>query len=51
MGAVLPVHLLLFDQAQASFVDQTCSLKRLAGILTPHVVAGQTTSLTFDERH
>ena len=50
MGAILPAHALVVDQAQVGFVDQRGGLQAVAGPLALHVVVRQTVELVVDDR-
>ena len=48
--AVLPMHLLHFDEPEVRLVDERRRLQRVAGSLTAHVVAGDAPQFLIDER-
>ena len=50
MGAVLPVHALVVDQAHVRFVDQRCGLQAVAGTLTFQEIMRQTVEFGVDDR-
>ncbi len=50
MGAVLPVHALVVDQAHVRFVDQRCGLQAVAGALTFQEMVRQTVEFVVDDR-
>jgi hypothetical protein len=51
VGAVLPLDVVLVDQAQEDFVDEGGGLQRVVVPLAPDVIAGQPPQFFVNQRH
>jgi hypothetical protein len=49
MGATLPLHPLVVDQAHVGLIDQSGGLQAVTGPLAPHVAAGEATEVVLDD--
>ena len=50
VGAVLPLHLLHFDESQIRLVDEAVACERVISALAVHVASGDASQLLVDER-
>jgi len=50
MNAVLPILFALIYQAEVSFMDECCGLKRMVGTLSTQVASSQSAKVIIQER-
>jgi len=51
MGPILPINSIGIHQPKIDFVNKSCSLKGMAGLLCGHVTPGQAVEFFVDEGH